>query len=359
MSLYDYLGRDLYSLNKNNEVATTPSPSTTTGAEGMPQTGTPQTTETVSTSETASENFTSGELQGDFSIVDGFIESKGFVSGSIGWRINADGSAEFSDGVFRGTLTASSIDIPNTTTANSFHVDSDGNAWWGATTLAAGVAWVKKDGSALFTSGTIGGTTMTSTTLVVGTGANAITIDSSTGSISSNGSAWILNGSGTTSGLSKIATSVVEVNTHSTSTEQTILSVAIPANTLGTSNVVKFKIVLSDIDTSTTARTITLRLKYDNTTIVTIVIQDSSATISNFNGIIEGYLMGAGTTSSQRGYMSYIIGDEDIRNGFGLNEGASAEDSTGALNLVVTAQNTFSGVSDGLRMEHYVVDKIT
>ncbi|MEK6878887.1 MAG: hypothetical protein AABY22_04730, partial [Nanoarchaeota archaeon] len=53
--------------------------------------------------------------------------------------------------VIAGSLSASSIDIPDTTTANSFHVNSSGDAWWGATTFAASVASVSKAGAAIFT----------------------------------------------------------------------------------------------------------------------------------------------------------------------------------------------------------------
>jgi len=60
----------------------------------------------------------------------------------------------------QGGVTVDSLDIPDTTTANSFHVDTTGNAWWGATALASGLAWVKKDGTAKFSKTiTIGGAT--------------------------------------------------------------------------------------------------------------------------------------------------------------------------------------------------------
>lgn len=62
------------------------------------------------------------------------IKSDNFVTGSSGWQISGEGNVEFNDGIFRGTLLASSIHIPNeNTTANSFHSDSDGNSWWGCT----------------------------------------------------------------------------------------------------------------------------------------------------------------------------------------------------------------------------------
>lgn len=51
-----------------------------------------------------------------------------------------------------GALTASSIDIPDASTANSFHVESDGDTYWGATTLANSTASVSKAGDAVFNS---------------------------------------------------------------------------------------------------------------------------------------------------------------------------------------------------------------
>lgn len=71
------------------------------------------------------------------------------------------GAAEFADAPFSvsmagdvvaSSLTTTHLDIPNTTTANSFHVDTLGNAWWGATTFAGAVASVSKTGAAIFTS---------------------------------------------------------------------------------------------------------------------------------------------------------------------------------------------------------------
>ena len=89
--------------------------------------------------ETASETIISGEIAGNLVMIDGFIRSKNFITGSSGWTINTDGTVEFNDGVFRGSLLATSINIPDTTTNNSFHTDSNGNSWWGAN-LADGYA---------------------------------------------------------------------------------------------------------------------------------------------------------------------------------------------------------------------------
>ena len=62
----------------------------------------------------------------------GLLKSETFVAGSTGWAIYADGSVEFNDGTFRGTLEAGEVHIPDTTTAASAHIDSDGDIWVGA-----------------------------------------------------------------------------------------------------------------------------------------------------------------------------------------------------------------------------------
>lgn len=59
------------------------------------------------------------------------IQSEGFVSGSVGWRITRDGNAEFNDGTFRGTVTITNpsgagIVIDSDDAVLRF-VDADGN----------------------------------------------------------------------------------------------------------------------------------------------------------------------------------------------------------------------------------------
>jgi len=85
------------------------------------------------------------------------MESSNFVTTSAGWQIKGNGDVEFNSGTFRGSLVAGSIDIPDTTTANSFHVDTSGNTWWGATAIGSATAKVLNTGAATFTSITITG----------------------------------------------------------------------------------------------------------------------------------------------------------------------------------------------------------
>lgn len=86
-----------------------------------------------------------------------YIQSANFVSGSAGWQLRPDGAE------INGAVSVTSLDIPDTTTANSFHVDSSGNTWWGAnvaTGYTGANAHILADGSAVFKDVAIGGTTV-------------------------------------------------------------------------------------------------------------------------------------------------------------------------------------------------------
>lgn len=103
---------------------------------------------------------------GDNVMQSGLKKSQNFVTGSAGWQIDAVGNAEFNAATIRGQLIAGSIDIPDITTASSFHVDTLGNAWWGATTLGASVASVTKAGLGTFSNINITGGTVGSAVVV-------------------------------------------------------------------------------------------------------------------------------------------------------------------------------------------------
>jgi len=106
----------------------------------------------------------SGELVGNITMVAGLLQSYNFETGVAGWQINYDGDVEFNSGVFRGSLVAGSIHIPDQdTTVNSSHTDSDGNSWWGCTETNFTTdndnanAYILKTGVAKLQSATISG----------------------------------------------------------------------------------------------------------------------------------------------------------------------------------------------------------
>lgn len=93
----------------------------------------------------------------EYVLIDGtnhLVRSSNFSTGSSGWCIYGDGSVEFNSGVFRGSISASTIDIGGND-ATSFHVDVDGNMWLGASTYAAAPFKVSNAGVLTATGATI------------------------------------------------------------------------------------------------------------------------------------------------------------------------------------------------------------
>jgi len=117
------------------------------------------------------------------------LQSENYSQGSAGWYIGfrgtGEGYAEFNDVVIRGELTAGEVHIPDKTTASSFHVDTDGDTWWGCNEASFisdpenAVAYVLKDGTAKFVSGKIANWTIGTNTLSAG----SITLNAQTPAI--------------------------------------------------------------------------------------------------------------------------------------------------------------------------------
>lgn len=103
-----------------------------------------------------------------------------FYIGNTTKYINWDGS----NLTVVGGVSISQLDIPDTITTNSFHVDNSGNSWWGSTTLAGAPASVTNAGVANFTSITVAGYAPTSALHFGGTGADgALSVSSGTTTI--------------------------------------------------------------------------------------------------------------------------------------------------------------------------------
>ncbi len=61
------------------------------------------------------------------------LQSSNFEEGTGGWQISGQGPVIIYDGTFEGAISNSTIDIGGDT---GFHVDLDGNQWFGSATLA-------------------------------------------------------------------------------------------------------------------------------------------------------------------------------------------------------------------------------
>jgi len=73
----------------------------------------------------------------------GNMQSGNFVTGVSGWNLDSNGNFEGNNGTFRGAIAVG-------TDPNSFHTDSSGNSWWGASTFASAPASISNTGRATF-----------------------------------------------------------------------------------------------------------------------------------------------------------------------------------------------------------------
>lgn len=162
-------------------------------------------------------------------------------------------------------------------------------------------------------------------------------------------------------GLSnKLDINYTQITTPSDTNENTLYTKSIPANTLGTNNGVRLRIYFSDL-TKTANGTYTLKFKYGATTLVTLTT--ASAVLSTAQGMIEFMLVATGATGTQKGF-AQITGDVNGVNNatIGLSYcgvGTAAENSTGALNLVVTSTSQNTGTLSGyITADIFTLEKI-
>lgn len=168
-SLYNEFGRDLYKLTGSESqdaiqsmLSSDPSADNSANVQvsasdlgsGIGTATVQQATGNQASGKTGFNNTVSGYILG-FDPSDGYAK---FYIGSSSSYLNWTGTSL----VISGSISASSIDIPDTTTANSFHVDVNGNTWWGAN-VASGIGSAKASitnaGTAVFKSIQVGGTT--------------------------------------------------------------------------------------------------------------------------------------------------------------------------------------------------------
>lgn len=136
------------------------------------------------TSGIASANVLGGDSVGNQTMTDGMYRSSNYVYGVSGWSLEPD-NAYFWNVTISGTLISANIHIPDeNTTANSFHVESDGDTWWGCTHTnftannENAAAYVLKNGTVKFNSGVISGWTLGSTFLSAVSGGNTTIVSS-------------------------------------------------------------------------------------------------------------------------------------------------------------------------------------
>lgn len=129
--------------------------------------------------------------------------------------------------------------------------------------------------------------------------------------------------------------------TNST-TETTVFTFSVPANTLSTDRMLRLSMLIGYTKNAT--GNLQCRMKYGSTTVGDITLADAelanSATVRQL--VLVGYVYGRGSTSAQTSTLTAMVGSAVTKSG----GSESTEDSTGALNLVVTLQ--FSAASGSL-----------
>lgn len=165
----------------------------------------------------------------------------------------------------------------------------------------------------------------------------------------SDGSAWYwVDGTPVASGFVSLrAQSGAAVANTGNTTENTVATITIPANSMGANGYIR---VISTWTTTGNTNTKTVRVKF-NGTIYTIVNHTlSTALMVQAITIIQN----RNNTSSQIGGPAGTEGIERSINGAAIT---SAHNTTGALDVTLTAQCTTSG-SDTITLERYTVEVV-
>jgi hypothetical protein len=110
-----------------------------------------------------------------FQLVGSAVQSATYSAGSSGWKISANGNAEFNSITLPSSSAALDIGGDDNT---SFHVDSDGNMWIGASIADKATApfRVSSSGAMTATTGTFSGA-ITGSTIDIGSGATSFHVD--------------------------------------------------------------------------------------------------------------------------------------------------------------------------------------
>lgn len=159
----------------------------------------------------------------------------------------------------------------------------------------------------------------------------------------------------------KIAVVTTNVVVQSSTTETDLISVSIPANTLGTNNAIRARLYISDLRAAT-SETMTFRSKYGSTTMVTMALTVNIT--STIHGWLEFMLYGDGATNVQEAHVLLDVGLNAVSAGATVTQirntqvGTAAEDSTGALTLAVSAQHSNSSSTDTVTLQSATIELI-
>jgi hypothetical protein len=145
--------------------------------------------------------------------------------------------------------------------------------------------------------------------------------------------------------------------------EANLFSLSIPGNTLGSNGTVRARFWLSGLTSLNGDNVLTLRIKYGSTTMIAFTLATSNIFVAGTGvGYLDLDLYAAGATNSQAAdaLVRFTTSTAFLSTAYSAQDrGLAVENSTGALNLVITSQ--WSGTAttnDSITLQDYVVEKI-
>ena len=216
--------------------------------------------------------------------------------------------------------------------------------------------------STLTAKGSIYGASAASTPAELAVGTNGQVL------VAASGEATGLNWKNATKLVTTVLTPVTVSNT---TTETDLVSVSIPANTLGTTGAINAYVYISAAAWTTgDGATLTLRLKYGATTIASAVItkNTSGRALSGLGGAIQLNLIANASTSAQIGSIdcrliqtrAFDTDPSPARYAImgGHDQGTAAEDSTGALTMALSAQWSAADAGYTITMNNAIIEAL-
>lgn len=163
---------------------------------------------------------------------------------------------------------------------------------------------------------------------------------------------------------SKVSIVTSDVTVANTTTETNLLSITIPAGTLGTNNAVRVRLHINNFDNAGTGNSITLRVKYGGTTQLTNAGFEVNA--NQVYGFIDVYIFGDGATNAQEmtallDFKETLIDQNPVAAPNGINDyvgGTGAIDSTVDQTLVVSVEWNLANAANSITMDWAIVEKI-
>ena len=142
----------------------------------------------------------------------------------------------------------------------------------------------------------------------------------------------------------------------SDNTEKTMLTYALPANTLGTNGLLRIMPFFWHLNNSGSGNTWTLKVKLGATTLITMAFSTpTNASRRLLSPII--YIKGDGATNAQEAFCT-MLATVDSAASAGLQgaHGTGAEDTTTNLNLVITVTNSLNNANVETTLMHSTVE---